>query len=97
MISQPERPFEAPWQARAFALAVDLHERGLFTWDEWSTALGDAIGADPGRDYYESWLDALQTMLTARGALSRTEILDTQQAWLDAAARTPHGQPIELA
>jgi hypothetical protein len=24
--------FNAPWEARAFALVLALHERGLFTW-----------------------------------------------------------------
>jgi nitrile hydratase accessory protein len=91
-----ERPFDAPWQARAFALTVNLHERGLFTWDEWATALGAAVAEDPERAYYESWLEALQAMVTSSGTLEPHEIADTHQAWLDAAARTPHGKPIEL-
>lgn len=96
MISEPEQPFDAPWQARAFALAVNLRDRGLFSWDEWTQALGATIRAMPDRPYYESWLEALQTLLTSREALTSTEIAHTQQAWLDAAARTPHGRPIEL-
>ena len=32
-------PFEEPWQAQVFALAVSLSERGLFTWGEWAEAL----------------------------------------------------------
>ena len=31
--------FTAPWEAQAFAMAVALHERGLFTWPEWAAAL----------------------------------------------------------
>lgn len=96
MIGAPEQPFDAPWQARAFALTVSLHERGLFSWEEWSRALGATIRATPDRPYYESWLEALQTLLTAGETLTSTEIARTQQAWLDAAARTPHGKPIEL-
>lgn len=26
--------FRAPWEAQAFAMAVKLHERGIFTWPE---------------------------------------------------------------
>ena len=26
--------FKAPWEAQAFAMALALHERGLFTWKE---------------------------------------------------------------
>jgi nitrile hydratase accessory protein len=62
---QPDAPFEAPWQARAFALAVAAHEAGLFDWPEWSAALGKALeGARPdGSDYYERWLLALERLL----------------------------------
>ena len=28
--------FREPWEAQAFALAVALHERGLFSWQEWA-------------------------------------------------------------
>ena len=33
--------FREPWEAQAFALAVALHERGVFTWPEWAQALGN--------------------------------------------------------
>jgi nitrile hydratase accessory protein len=54
----PEPPvFEEPWQAQAFALAVALNGRGIFSWAEWSRALGAAIetaGAhgEDGATYY---------------------------------------------
>ena len=35
--------FAEPWQAQAFALAVELSEHGHFTWREWSTALADEL------------------------------------------------------
>ena len=31
--------FGAPWEAQAFAMALALHERGVFTWPEWAAAL----------------------------------------------------------
>ena len=31
--------FHAPWEAEAFALAVSLQARGLFTWKEWAATL----------------------------------------------------------
>lgn len=46
-----ERPFAEPWQARAFALTVHLQERGLFTWTEWTEALGAVIASAPDRSY----------------------------------------------
>ncbi len=64
----PDAPFDAPWQARAFALTVAAHEAGLFDWPEWSAALGGALeGAAPdGSDCYERWLVALEGLVAAR-------------------------------
>jgi nitrile hydratase accessory protein len=95
--------FSAPWQAQAFALTLALHERGLFTWSEWAQALSHAIAraqaeGDPdlGDTYYRHWLDALETLLQAKG-LARAETLHAlEHAWEAAAERTPHGQPVEL-
>lgn len=93
-----EQVFAAPWQAQVFALTVALHERGLFTWPEWAVTLGRhvATGTADGSDYYERWADALQEMLAERGIASPEDVERGTQAWHDAAARTPHGQPITL-
>ena len=42
--------FEEPWEAQAFSLVIALHEKGVFSWEEWSEALSQAInwGLDPG-------------------------------------------------
>lgn len=91
-----ERPFDAPWQARAFAMVVDLHARGAFTWQDWADALATSISVDPSRPYYESWLDALQALMILGDVLTPDSIDAKQREWLDAAARTPHGMPITL-
>ena len=95
--------FREPWEAHAFALAVKLHERGLFTWREWADALADQIAsakargeADRGDTYYHHWLAALESLVAAKGAASPTELQRTALAWDHAADRTPHGHPIEL-
>ena len=31
-----EQVFAEPWQAQAFAMTVALHDRGLFSWNEWA-------------------------------------------------------------
>lgn len=93
--------FAAPWQAQAFALAVHLHARGLFTWPQWAEALAAEIraagAADDGSRYYELWLAALEKLVAARGAADADELRRCADAWRRAAAATPHGQPIELA
>lgn len=101
-----EPVFAAPWQAHAFALAIQLHAQGLYTWPEWAAALGAEIhgqpasAADPrddGTRYYTDWLNALEKLVIAKQVGSADQIHTLEQAWEAAAARTPHGQPIELA
>ena len=95
--------FSAPWQAQAFAMTLALHERGLFSWTEWAQALSQAIAraqaaGDPdlGDTYYRHWLDALETLLLAKGLAHADTLHALEHAWEDAAERTPHGQTIEL-
>ena len=38
-----ELVFTEPWEAQAFSLVIALHESGVFSWDEWSDALAQAI------------------------------------------------------
>lgn len=95
--------FKEPWEAKAFAMTVSLHERGLFTWTEWAEALSGEIraasataDADLGDMYYQHWLRALETIAGRKGATSPDELTSYNQAWAQAAERTPHGRAIEL-
>lgn len=95
--------FREPWEAQAFALAVALHERGLFGWDEWAALLGEEIKAaqrtgdpDSGVTYYHHWLAALERMVARKGIADGTALGRYRNAWAHAAGRTPHGTPIEL-
>jgi nitrile hydratase accessory protein len=95
--------FKEPWEAKAFAMVIRLHERGLFTWTEWADALSHEIraaqgagDADLGDTYYQHWLRALETMVARKGAASVDELTQYQRAWTEAAERTPHGQAVEL-
>ena len=98
-----EPVFREPWEAHAFAMAVALHERGSFTWDEWTAGLAQEIetavaAGDPGTGdtYYRHWLSALERMIVKKG-LASSAILDRyREAWDRAADRTPHGMPIDL-
>jgi nitrile hydratase accessory protein len=98
-----EPVFREPWEAHAFAMAVRLHEHGLFTWAEWAAALANEIDraqrdGDPdlGDTYYHHWLAALERLVAERGAASDLEQQRARAAWQQAADRTPHGRPIEL-
>jgi nitrile hydratase accessory protein len=95
--------FKEPWEAKAFAMVLRLHERGLFTWTEWADSLAQEIraasaagDADLGDTYYHHWLRALEALVARKGATSIDELARCQRAWAEAAGRTPHGSPIEL-
>lgn len=95
--------FAAPWQAQAFALAVSLHRAGHFTWTEWAAALAAEIEAaqeagdpDLGDSYYEHWLACLERLIAEKGILTPAGLAERKEAWRQAAAATPHGQPILL-
>jgi nitrile hydratase accessory protein len=95
--------FREPWEAQAFALAVALHERGVFSWREWATALSVEIkraqsagDPDTGETYYLHWLAALEKLVAEKGVTTQEVLHRTRDAWEQACERTPHGQPIEL-
>ena len=95
--------FREPWEAQAFAMALPLHQRGLFTWSEWAAALSAEIkraqaAGDPDRGdtYYRHWLAALERLVADKGVASSTTLAATRDAWDRAADRTPHGEPITL-
>lgn len=96
--------FAEPWQAQAFALAVKLSAEGWFTWQEWAQTLGEQFKAatargelDDGSRYYEHWLAALETLVTAKGLSDAGALHRRKEEWAAAYRATPHGQPVELA
>ena len=73
----PEHVFSAPWEARAFAIALQLSRSGHFTWDEFrdrliaEVRLSDRIRARDGTsnhgEYYDHFLHALENLLDEKG------------------------------
>ena len=37
------KPFDEPWHAEVFAVTVHLSEQNLFSWAEWTDAIGKQI------------------------------------------------------
>lgn len=96
-------PFREPWQAQAFAMTLALHERGVFTWSEWTAALAAEIqraqragDPDTGETYYHHWLAALECLVAQKSAGDAPALSRYREAWRHAALRTPHGMPIIL-
>lgn len=96
--------FNAPWEAQAFSLVLALHEQGLFTWEEWTSELSQAIcqaqlSGDPdlGNTYYQHWLYALEKLVTLKGLSDPDEIDERTANWRKVYLNTPHGSPVELS
>ena len=74
---EAELTFSAPWEARAFAMAVRLSESGICTWDEFRAHLIEEIGkadkvrahgwVEDGAGYYTYFLRALDNLLREKG------------------------------
>ena len=98
-----EPVFAEPWHAQVFAMVLQMHEKGLFEWSEWSSQLGEEIRCaqekgdpDLGDTYYTHWLNALEQMMIKKQLASTDELDDLQSRWHAAALATPHGQPISI-
>jgi nitrile hydratase accessory protein len=95
--------FREPWEAQAFAMALALHERGLFTWTEWAATIAEEIkraqaagDPDTGETYYRHWLNTLERLVAEKGVTDGKTLARYRDAWDHAADRTPHGKPIAL-
>ena len=69
--SNGELVFAAPWEGRAFAMALTLHDRGIFEWSAFQAQLIKAVAraeaAGGEFSYYRCWLEALETLLSDEG------------------------------
>lgn len=82
--------FSAPWEARAFALALGLSEAGIFPWDEFRARLIEEVrasdrirerdGTSNHGEYYQHFLRALERTVTEKGITSAAEIADKLRA-----------------
>ena len=84
-----EPAFEAPWQARAFAIALSLTDRGEgdLPWDDFQARLVEEIERDgesieASEDvYYEQWLRALERLLVDDGLVDPGELDERIEAF----------------
>lgn len=82
LAADDEVKFNEPWEARAFAIIVQLANTGHFTWGEWvecfskevaaATAI-EAAGGTP-KTYYQQWLAAAENMMVAKGVTSPDQL-----------------------
>jgi nitrile hydratase accessory protein len=73
-----ELVFDAPWEGRAFGMAVALNENGEYEWREFQTMLAaeiaDAEQSNDPSTYYERWLASLEKLLLDKGMLEAKEL-----------------------
>ena len=73
-----ELVFEAPWEGRAFGLAVAMDESGVYDWADFrerlvaETQVDEEHGGRTG--YYERWLKALERLSLDRGLVTPAEL-----------------------
>ena len=83
--SNGELVFAAPWEGRAFGIAVALNEGGAYEWSDFQCRLAEEIAAAPPDDegsvYYERWLASLERLLLEQGMITREELEDRFAAY----------------
>ncbi len=76
--SNGELVFEAPWEGRAFGMAVAMNEEGRYGWREFRDKLVEVIGAHDmtgsESSYYERWLSSLEKLAVERGFVTPEEM-----------------------
>ncbi|WP_133909695.1 nitrile hydratase accessory protein [Streptomyces sp. NBC_00582] len=102
-----DRPFDAPWEPRAFALAVAAHQGGHYAWSEFQETLIESIRRwerEPDGEpwsYYAHWLEALESVLAGRGTLSRAGLAERTRTVLstprDAGHHRAHRDPVAVS
>ncbi len=98
--------FNQPWELRAFALGVAAYHNGQYDWSEFQLALIGAIrqwedgAAGEPWNYYDRWLEALESVLSGNGVLTGTELDDRAGAVLstprDANHHHAHREPVAV-
>ncbi len=82
--------FDAPWQARAFALTVALRREGDFPWEAFQTRLVEELEASEEDStaaenteaaYYDAWLTAFERLLLEAEVLDDEELTERVAAF----------------
>lgn len=77
-----DQVFNEPWEAKAFAIIVNMAQDGHFTWGEWVETFSkevavateiEAAGGQP-KTYYEQWLDAAEKLMASKGVVSKEQL-----------------------
>jgi nitrile hydratase accessory protein len=85
-----ELVFSAPWESRAFGMAMALREGGVFTWDEFRACLvariNESVQNPPKGEcwsYYQCWQRALEDIVVARSLVPASGIVKRAAELID--------------
>ena len=97
-----ELVFAAPWESRAFGVALAMSQSGIYRLDELRDLLIEEIdhwerthGSDgDGWSYYAHWLVALERLLSQRNLLDTDEI-EARMRTIARHQQDEHGHPLD--
>lgn len=73
-----ELVFNAPWEGRAFGMAIALRRSEPYAWTEFKERLEREIAAagpaDDGSRYYQRWVAAFESLVRDRGLVAAAEL-----------------------
>ena len=76
--SNGELVFQAPWEGRAFGLAVAMNHDGRYEWTDFAgnlvAEIAESEKSRASQVYYEQWLAALEKLAISRGMVSKEEL-----------------------
>ena len=72
-----ELVFDAPWQGRAFGMAVGVVKHLGLEWKAFQQRLIAEIAAHPDAPYYDCWVAALERLVLDYGAVTAEELEKT--------------------
>ncbi len=75
--------FAEPWEAKAFAIVVQMSAAGHFSWAEWVDCFSREVKAAAALEaagqaaptYYEQWLAAAEKLLVDKGLTSHEQLV----------------------
>lgn len=79
--------FANPWEAKAFALVVQMHQEKRYTWTEWANQLSHEIKEsntlnEKEEDYYLLWLKAAEELVVTKGLCAKDELSSRKESLL---------------
>jgi nitrile hydratase accessory protein len=87
--SNGELVFEAPWEGRAFGIAVAMNRDAKYEWREFVDELAGEIAAaekvGAGSTYYERWVASLERLAIKKGLVTPEEMESRAQEYASGA------------